>query len=186
MSLSIFDGPIPGQSLTDEPGNYPWERPPVHADPLDALEMYMKKLGNEDVIDNVIDMLDVGVPVNTVASAMLTMGFAEGEHSVDTKFILMPFIAAHIKSIADVVGVDYKLDMTDYKDKDAEKEERSRRVMAAKIASKLNVSPAKMDEGDKIMQEVQGSLENNTQEEDIPMEEPQTVEAVPSGLMARG
>ena len=120
MSLSIFDGPIPGQSLTDEPGNYPWEKPPVHADPMDALEMYMKKLGNEDVIDNVIDMLDVGVPVNTVASAMLTMGFAEGEHSVDTKFILMPFIAAHIKSIADVVGVDYKLDMTDYKDKDAD------------------------------------------------------------------
>ena len=58
--------------------------------------------------------------------------------------------------------------------------------MAAKIASKLNVSPAKMDEGDKIMQEVQGSLENNTQEEDIPMEEPQVVEEAPSGLMARG
>ena len=23
-----FDAPIPGQSLTDEPGNYPWEHPP--------------------------------------------------------------------------------------------------------------------------------------------------------------
>ena len=23
-----FDTPIPGQSLTDTPGNYPWEHPP--------------------------------------------------------------------------------------------------------------------------------------------------------------
>ena len=186
MSLSIFDGPIPGQSLTDEPGNYPWERPPVHADPLDALEMYMKKLGDEDVMDNVIDMLDIGVPVNTVAGAMLTMGFAEGEHSVDVKFILKPIIAAHIKSIADVVGVDYKMDMDDYRDKDAEKEAKRKRVISAKIANKLNIKPTEMDQGDMLMQETQESLESNTQEEDIPMEEPQTVEAVPSGLMARG
>mgnify|MGYP003327175624 CR=1 FL=1 len=26
-----FDAPIPGQSLTDEPGNYPWEHPPQRA-----------------------------------------------------------------------------------------------------------------------------------------------------------
>ena len=25
---NAFDAPIPGQSLTDEPGNYPWEHAP--------------------------------------------------------------------------------------------------------------------------------------------------------------
>ena len=28
---NVFDAPIPGQSLTDEPGNYPWEHPPQTA-----------------------------------------------------------------------------------------------------------------------------------------------------------
>jgi hypothetical protein len=28
-----FNTPIPGQSLTDEPGNYPWEHPPRKTDP---------------------------------------------------------------------------------------------------------------------------------------------------------
>ena len=25
-----FDAPVPGQSLTDTPGNYPWEHPPLY------------------------------------------------------------------------------------------------------------------------------------------------------------
>ena len=28
---NVFDAPIPGQSLTDEPGNYPWEHAPQTA-----------------------------------------------------------------------------------------------------------------------------------------------------------
>ena len=31
-----FDAPIPGQSLTDEPGNYPWEHPPQYTNPEEA------------------------------------------------------------------------------------------------------------------------------------------------------
>ena len=30
--MSMFDAPIPGQSLTTEPKNYPWERPPEMSD----------------------------------------------------------------------------------------------------------------------------------------------------------
>jgi hypothetical protein len=25
-----FDAPVPGQGLTDKPGNYPWEHPPQY------------------------------------------------------------------------------------------------------------------------------------------------------------
>ena len=31
-----FDSPVPGQSLTDTPGNYPWEHPPQFVDPEEA------------------------------------------------------------------------------------------------------------------------------------------------------
>ena len=32
----IFDRPIPGQSLTDEPQNYPWEHPAQYSDLREA------------------------------------------------------------------------------------------------------------------------------------------------------
>ena len=31
--FDAFSAPIPGQSLTDEPGNYPWEHAPKNTDP---------------------------------------------------------------------------------------------------------------------------------------------------------
>ncbi len=33
-----FDAPIPGQGLTDKPGNYPWEHPPEFTDTMEASE----------------------------------------------------------------------------------------------------------------------------------------------------
>ena len=77
MSLSPFDGPIPGQSLTAEPSNAPWEKPSKFSDPMEVLEMYMEKLSNEAVVDDVMDMLDVGIHIDTVSGAMLSMGVIE-------------------------------------------------------------------------------------------------------------
>ena len=39
-NVNRLDAPIPGQSLTDEPGNYPWEHPPKTTDPEDALNKF--------------------------------------------------------------------------------------------------------------------------------------------------
>ena len=46
-----FDSPVPGQSLTDTPGNYPWEHPPQFVDPEEATEyiwvtLHRKELQN--------------------------------------------------------------------------------------------------------------------------------------------
>ena len=35
-TINPFDAPIPGQSLTDEPQNYPWEHPPKYTDFMEA------------------------------------------------------------------------------------------------------------------------------------------------------
>ena len=41
MIENPFDAPIPGQSLTDTPGNYPWEHPPQYTDVDDILDIYI-------------------------------------------------------------------------------------------------------------------------------------------------
>lgn len=183
MALSPFDGPIPGQSLTAEPGNAPWEKPSKFSDPMDALEMYMEKLGNEEIVDDVIDMLDVGIPIDTVAGAMLGMGVMEGMHTVDVKLLLRPFVAAHIKSLADVVGVDYKMSMADYDDKDAKAEQKRKAKLQAKLAMRTGkIVPNKADEGEELMMETEQQL-SEPQEEVVQQEQPAEE---PAGLMARG
>ena len=54
MAREIFDAPIPGQSLTDEPGNYPWEHSPQYPTVEDASHVIWERLHREEVIDTVV------------------------------------------------------------------------------------------------------------------------------------
>jgi hypothetical protein len=206
MALTPFDRPIPGQSLTVEPGSVPWERPPVHSDPLDALEMYMEKLSDETIVDDVMDMVDIGIPIRVVAGVMLSNGVMEGMHTVDTKILLLPILTAQIKSLADVIGLDYKLTMDDYADKDAAAKKKRMSLLSAKLAAKLDKVKGEKDEGEIILEDTQQQLETGNVEEqpaeqmapapEAAPQEPQAEQPVqqempteapaPMGLMAKG
>jgi len=181
MSLSPFDGPIPGQSLTAEPKNSPWENPPMMSDPVESLQMYMERLTNEEMLEDVMDMLEIGIPVDVVSGSLLSMGITEGYHSIDVKLLIRPLLSAHIKALADVVGVEYKMTMSDYDDKDAKAKQKRKAKLEAKLAMQTGkIVPEKADQGDKLMMETQEEL---AEPEETQQEKP-TEENV--GLMARG
>ena len=46
--MALFDAPIPGQSLTSEPKNAPFERPPEIVNPEEALMVHLKRLNDVD------------------------------------------------------------------------------------------------------------------------------------------
>jgi hypothetical protein len=204
MALTPFDRPIPGQSLTVEPGSVPWERPSVHSDPLDALEMYMEQLSDETVVDDVMDMVDIGIPIRVVAGVMLSKGVMEGMHTIDTKVLLLPILTAQIKSLADVIGLDYKLTMDDYADKDAAAKKKRMSLLSAKLAAKLDKVKGEKDGGEIILEDTQQQLETGNVEEqpaeqmapEAAPQEPQAEQPVqqempteapaPMGLMAKG
>ena len=58
-----FDRPIPGQSLVGEPGNVPWEQPAEMSSMEDVTKYYIKRLANEDVIDDFGAMCQAGIPL---------------------------------------------------------------------------------------------------------------------------
>lgn len=185
---NIFNGPIPGQSLTAEPGKYPWEQPPKYANPLDALDYYFKRFTQEDVLDDLVDMLEMGIPVATFTEITLKRGFMEGLHTVDVKMLLKPMLMMHIKGLADAAGVDYKMSMEDYAgDNTAEERDKLARKLAAKFRTDLKGKTP--DAGTELQEEITESLEQGmpeqTMEEDTmePMQEP---EAPQQGLMAKG
>lgn len=183
MTFSPFDGPIPGQSLTREPGSAAWERPSKYSDPLDAFEMYMEQLADEDVLDNVMDMIDIGIPISVVSATMLGMGVMEGMHTVDVKLLLNPLLMTQLKTLAEAMNIEYKMTMDDYADKDAIAKRKRAGKLAAKLSMQTGATTKTPDAGDKIMQQAQQNLEeqDQQQEEEMPME----AEQAPQGLMAK-
>lgn len=93
-----FDAPVPGQGLTDKPGNYPWEHPPQYTDTSEAADYVWDKLTQPQFAEQVIAMLDAGIPVEAIGRIIIFTGFAEGKWTPDVAFIItepvMKMIAA--------------------------------------------------------------------------------------------
>ena len=104
----FLSAPIPGQSLTDTPRNYAWERPPEIADYEEATKLYIDKLANQDVMDDLAVVFDGGMPIAPFVDALTTMGVGEGLHSVDVKLIVSPVIHAFIKAAMLEYGIEAK------------------------------------------------------------------------------
>lgn len=177
--MSAMNRPIPGQSLTDEPKNYAWERPPEITDPNEAVKYHLDRVADPEVIDNVFYALDMGMPVKTLTDSMMTGAVAKGMHSIDVGLIVEPLIRRAVMKIADNAGVDYK---ESFDEQEASIEER-----AARMVRIVESTPEEeRDAGYDFLTEIS----SNVQEEEQPQEEPEMsedtmVEEKPKGLMAR-
>lgn len=196
--MELFKAPIPGQSLTDEPKNYPWENPPEITDPEEAMAMHMSKFNDPEVIDNMLDLLDIGFPVRAMAESILTTSVAAGWHSVDVSLIIAPFMHEHIISIAKEAGVDY---VEGFEDDEEAKQERQRQIILAKANKMLKDTPeGERDAGYEMAMESLGILDKpeseyetmQDEEAETPemdgsmMEQEEEPQQMQRGLMARG
>ena len=193
--MELLKAPIPGQSLTDEPKNYPWENPPEITDPEEAIAMHMSKFNDPEVIDNMLDLLDIGFPVRALAESILTASVAAGWHSIDVSLIVAPFMHEHIISMAKEAGVSYVEGFE--KDEEAA-QEKERQFILAKATQMLKDTPeGDRDAGYEMAMESLGVLdkpeaEYQTMQEETPemdtsiMETEEEPQQMQRGLMARG
>lgn len=100
-----FNAPIPGESLTKSMGSAPWEQSPQFADKDDAAEYIFTKLTSPSQMNKVVSLIEVGVPVETVAKGMLLSGFQEGKWTPDVALLLGRVTMSMIISIAKKAGV---------------------------------------------------------------------------------
>ena len=137
-----FDTPVPGQSLTDEPGNYPWEHPPQYVTTDGAADHLWNRMSEPEFAEQIIAMLDAGVPVEAIGRVILFGGFLNGKFSPDVAFIIAEPVMKMIATIGVIAEVkDIKMSMDDITNK---KEIRS--------AVRLNVEAEKVAKG--IQEEV--------------------------------
>jgi hypothetical protein len=108
----FINAPIPGMSLTTEPGNRPWENPPMLVTVEDALEFYANKIvGDFDNHDSLLEMLELRLPVQNVANLLQKTSIMEGFHTIDVGILVMPAIEEMIMAVADLHGVKYAASM---------------------------------------------------------------------------
>lgn len=173
----MFNVPIPGESLTREPRNPPYERPPELVDPEDALIHHIDKLTDERRMGGVVLLLENGLDIRTVTEGLLRKGVFDGIHNIDVSLIIGPAVHEYIKTTADMIGVEYKEGFeTDDSDKELVYALNSTR--ARKALAKIKADP----------KEAVAAVEDFQKEEDMTdmgdiemeMEQPK-----PKGLMAR-
>ena len=187
-----FDKPIPGQSLTTEPGNSPWEQPPQMAELEEVARYYIERIADQNVIDDFGALCQAGVALSPLVETIYLTGVAKGLHTLDAGLLVAPMIHSFLKAAIQEQGIEVK-DTDDDPQAEAEEREMNRfMILATKYLEEEGG-----DMSDPGMQMISEMVEEG-QEEESGMEEPNEVEGPeeemqeemtqekPMGLMAKG
>ena len=156
-----FDRPIPGQGMTSELGARPWEQPPQYTTVDEALSYYLPKLSNDEFAKNLVNVMEMGVPITSLANTIQMSSVMEGRHSVDVGILILPVLIEAMRFIGDSANVDYVVGNEGKKSKVDDD-------LAKRVATEMNVN----HEEDSVDIAI----------EDTPVE---VEEEVTTGLMAR-
>lgn len=173
MAVSPFARPIPGASLTSKLGKYPYENPPDMVEIEDVMNHYMSKLADQEVIDDIALICELGVPIKPIVKSLVTSQQMEGRHSIDAGLIVAPVLHEFIKQAVEATGITVKDDDRDYQ-KEAEAKEMQRfKALTMKYMSDIDKQG---DPGIELLKDIV--------EPEAATEEP--VKEKPMGLMAKG
>jgi hypothetical protein len=174
---------IPGQSLTAEPKNAPYENAPSMSKPEDAVLWHLDRLMEPDRTEAVLDALELGMDVVSLTEGILRGAVLDGRHSVDVSLIIGPVIHEFIKTSAERVGIDFDEGFPDNSKEKAKVKYSINSKKAADMIDKLEKS-GKLDKP--VLEPMddmdQAELPMDMPEMEAPMEAPA---GAPQGLMSR-
>ena len=178
---NVFNGPVPGQSLTSEPKGFPFERPADIVDPLEALDLHIDNMSKPESIEDALFFLEAGLDLVTLVEGILRSAVMEGIHSLDVSLIIAPVLHEVILSIAKTHNVDF--DETPISE--SERLEGKEKDRLATAVERFLEKVEDRDEGTElIVSAAEAVQEEQPPQQDVEMEQPP--EAEPQrGLMAR-
>lgn len=103
----FIDGPIAGQSLTFELGNRPWQNPPQFTTVEETLEYYIPRFLDPDISEQLMDVIEMGIPLTTIANAMQTGGTMQGYHTLDLGILVIPVLVEMMAFLAEEADIKY-------------------------------------------------------------------------------
>jgi len=103
---ALLEGPIPGQSLTGEPGNTPWESPPEISSPEDAVNFIFNSMKSEENMSKLLDFMSAGVPLEAITKTITFAGFAAGHWTPDVAELIQPTVTLGLLNAALAAGIN--------------------------------------------------------------------------------
>ena len=169
LNQPLLDGPIAGQSLTAEINGRPWLNPPQYTTVDETIEYYLDRMSSEEFTDQLVDVLEMGVPVTTLANTIQLGSVMDGVHSVDVGMLVMPFIMEMIMLVGESSGVKYDSGMEN------PNKGQTRDTMLNKVRMEL----------EERVRQKEGMFIEEDETVDMEEEEEIVAEEEPMGLMSR-
>lgn len=184
---NLFQGPIPGQSLTDSPRNAPWERPSEYDTVEDVVKVYVNKLADQDVMDDIAVAFQLGADLKTLTETLMLSGAMKGLHTVETGMLAGPVVATFIKVAMKSMGVDVPETAISFEEQAKAKEKaRLARILEAAVEQGLAEGGTE-DAGSTLLKDIAAASEGEApMEEAAPVVEEKPAPSMGKGLMARG
>ena len=127
---SMFEAPIPGQSLTKEPKKYPWESPPQFNNIDEVMQHYMNRFQDEKVMFNLFSLMEAKVPITTIAGSMIMHGFAEGLYTPDVGLLVANDLMEVLVAMAKEADIPYEMGVQEDMSEEYRRAGRLKAVMA--------------------------------------------------------
>ena len=99
--------PIPGQSLTHELRARPWQNPPQFATVEESMDWYLERFDNPEIVQELLSVMESGVPISTIANSMQLGAVLQGVHSIDVGMLIMPILIEIMKTLAERTDTKY-------------------------------------------------------------------------------
>jgi len=196
-TMRPFEGPIPGQSLTNSPeGQQPYEGAPEYTGVRDASEAIWLSLLEKENLYNVANLMAQGTPISDITKMLLMSGLSQGKFNPDLMLLLVEPVMYMLLAIAEKIGIrNVKIDKDDdiTNEDFLDEEDNTMLLMESKREQaeirnperfsdlKANIAP------DQIPQELISKLEN-IDVQDIQqslMSKPEQPQAMEESLMSR-
>ena len=102
-----LDAPVPGEGLTHELGDRPWQKPAQLTNVDEVMPFYREKILDEEFIPQLLQVIELGIPLTTIANAMQSAAVMEGVHSIDVGVLMLPIVVELLKFVAEKNNVKY-------------------------------------------------------------------------------
>jgi hypothetical protein len=198
---NLIQAAVPGQSLTDSPKNPPWERPSELTEVKDVVTYYIEKLADEDVMDDMSVLFDLGADLETVTETLQMTGAMKGVHTAEAGMLAGPVVASFLKSALATYGIDApERNVSDDKRMEDKEHKRISTLLEAALektkpndaggellAEMAEAEAGEMDDSEALPdQSMLAEQEEMPVEDSMPLEEEMPMPEQGNGIMSRG
>lgn len=160
MEVESFGAPIPGQSLFTTPNERPYERPSELDTVDDALSYYFTNLRDPEIIDDLMTVVDMGIPLEPIVKTLYMSSVMNGIHNLDVGLIVAPVLSEFLAAVAKSYEIDFKYTAVDAAEQKSEKENMKVQMMLRAAIDKGIETGGEEDRGVTLLKEMAESLED--------------------------